>query len=57
MGKYQIEFSKKAAKDYTINLASKYMQLLGLSFPDLIGESSLFNRFWIVRSSRTMTIY
>ena len=28
-----------------------------LSFHDLIGESSLFNRFWIVRSSRTMTIY
>ena len=28
-----------------------------LSFPDLIGESSLFNRFWIVRSSRTMTIF
>jgi glutamate dehydrogenase/leucine dehydrogenase len=32
-----------------------------LSFPDLIGESSLFNSFWIVRSSalridgRTMT--
>ena len=27
-----------------------------LSFPDLIGESSFFNMFWIVRSSRTMTI-
>ncbi len=25
------------------------------SFPDLIGESSLFYRIWIVRSSRTMT--
>jgi hypothetical protein len=26
------------------------------SFPDLIGESNLFTAFWIVRSSRTMTI-
>jgi hypothetical protein len=26
-----------------------------MSFPDLIGESSVFNDFWIVRSSRTMT--
>jgi hypothetical protein len=29
--------------------------LIGLSFPDLIVESSLFNKFWIIRSSRIMT--
>jgi hypothetical protein len=39
-----------------ITLANKQMNLYCLSFPDLIGESSLSSRCWIVRSSRTMTI-
>ena len=34
---------------------SKNKELSYPSFPDLIWESSIFNRFWIVRSSRTMT--
>jgi len=50
-------YRQTSIKSTLIKLASKYMQLLGLSFHDLIGESSLFNRFWIVRSSRTMTIF
>ncbi len=28
----------------------------GLSFPDPIGESSLFKKFWILWSSQRMTI-
>jgi hypothetical protein len=38
-----------------IDLADKYMKPSGLSFPDLIGESSFFDMLWIVRSSLTMT--
>jgi hypothetical protein len=34
---------------------SKNCNSIRLSFPDLIGESSFFNRFWIVQSSWTMT--
>ena len=37
----------------TMSLSKNY-DFSWLSFPDLFGES---NRFWIVRSSRTMTIY
>ena len=39
----------------TIDRLSINFEFTIMSFHDLIGESSLFNRFWIVRSSRTMT--
>ncbi len=38
-------------------LINNLLKFSAVSFPDLIRKSSLFEVFWIVRSSRTMTNY
>ena len=48
-------FFKKDSRRASLAGMTNSFNLSRLSFPDLIGESSFFNRFWIVRSSWTMT--